>query len=166
MDLVLTLIRVAIGLGLAAHGAQKLFGWFGGYGIAGTGGFFESIGFRPGKPMAIAAGVSEFAGGLLLAAGLATPIGAMLILGTMTVAIGFHWPKFFAGDNGLEVAGLYALGAVIFAVLPATTLSLDYALGLAAVFTPAFVAIALALGIIGGLANLAMRKKPAPAPAA
>jgi putative oxidoreductase len=57
LDLGLFLIRLVFGLVLAAHGAQKLFGWFGGYGIAGTGGFLESMGFRPGKMFATAAGL-------------------------------------------------------------------------------------------------------------
>ena len=68
MDTALLLIRLTFGLAIAAHGAQKLFSWFGGYGIKGTGGFFEAIGFRPGIPFAIAAGLSEFCGGVLLAA--------------------------------------------------------------------------------------------------
>ena len=68
MDTAILLVRLTFGLALAAHGVQKLFGWFGGYGIKGTGGFFETIGFRPGIPFAIAAGLSEFCGGVLLAA--------------------------------------------------------------------------------------------------
>src|SRR5665213_371156 len=77
MDIALPLliVRLVIGLGFASHGAQKLFGWFGGYGLAGTGGFFESIGFKPGKLFAGAAGASELIGGLLLALGLGGPIG-------------------------------------------------------------------------------------------
>ena len=58
----LLLLRAGLGLAIAAHGAQKTFGWFGGHGIAGTGGFFEMLGFRPGRLFAAAAGVSELAG--------------------------------------------------------------------------------------------------------
>lgn len=83
----LLLIRLVFGLTFAAHGTQKLFGWFGGYGIAGTGGFFESIGIKPGKPMAALAGLGEVGGGLLLALGLLTPLAAALITVTMIVAI-------------------------------------------------------------------------------
>ena len=68
MDIGLLVLRLAVGLTMAAHGGQKLFGWFGGYGIKGTGGFFEAIGFRPGIPFAIAAGLNEFCGGVFLAA--------------------------------------------------------------------------------------------------
>src|SRR5438477_466961 len=62
MNFALLLIRVVVGLLLAGHGAQKLFGWFGGYGLAGTGGFFESIGYKPGKLMAFLAGLGEAGG--------------------------------------------------------------------------------------------------------
>ena len=80
-------IRLVFGLTFAAHGAQKLFGWFGGYGVEGTGGFFESVGIRPGKPMAALAGLGEVAGGLLLALGLFVPVAAVLIVAAMVVAI-------------------------------------------------------------------------------
>ena len=80
-------IRLVFGLTFAAHGAQKLFGWFGGYGIEGTGGFFESVGIKPGKLMATLAGITELAGGLLFALGLFTPVAAILIVSAMIVAI-------------------------------------------------------------------------------
>src|ERR1700680_3344971 len=87
LALPLLLVRLVIGLGFAGHGAQKLFGWFGGYGIAGTGGFLESMGFRPGATFALAAGLAEFLGGLLIAFGLGGPIGPMLVISAMVVAI-------------------------------------------------------------------------------
>jgi len=80
-------IRLVFGLTFAAHGAQKLFGWFGGYGIEGTGGFFASVGIKPGKQMAALAGVSEVAGGLLFALGLFIPVATVLIVSAMIVAI-------------------------------------------------------------------------------
>ena len=80
MALGLLIIRLVIGLSFAAHGSQKVFGWFGGYGPKGTGGFFESIGIKPGVLMAVLAGLAEIAGGLLFAAGLWTPLGAALIV--------------------------------------------------------------------------------------
>src|SRR5262249_16452717 len=73
MDLGLLVLRVAVGLTLAAHGAQKLFGWFGGYGLSGTGGFMEQLGFRPGTRAALMAGLAGTMGGLLLAMGAAPP---------------------------------------------------------------------------------------------
>src|SRR5678815_1050474 len=88
MDIGLLVLRLAVGLTMAAHGGQKLFGWFGGYGIAGTGGFLESLGFRPGKVHAGLAGTAELLGGLLIALGLLTPVGAALVIAVMVVAIG------------------------------------------------------------------------------
>ena len=78
MDIGLLVLRLAVGLTMAAHGGQKLFGWFGGYGLGGTGGFLESLGFRPGRVHAALAGTSEFVGGLLIALGL-FPVGAALV---------------------------------------------------------------------------------------
>lgn len=101
METGLLIIRVVVGLSLMAHGAQKLFGAFGGYGIAGTGGFFESIGLRPGKLLATMAGLAEAGGGLLLALGLFTPFAAAAIASTMLVAIAkVHLEKGFFGQNG------------------------------------------------------------------
>jgi putative oxidoreductase len=87
LDLGLLLIRLVIGLSLMGHGAQKLFGWFGGYGPKGTGGWMESIGMKPGVLMAVVAGLSELGGGLLFAAGLWLPVAAALIMVTMLVAM-------------------------------------------------------------------------------
>lgn len=92
------IIRVIIGLLFIGHGAQKLFGWFGGHGLKGTGGWLESIGMKPGIAMALAAGLSEVAGGLMFALGLWMPIAALLIAATMLVSIAkVH------GANGLWV---------------------------------------------------------------
>src|SRR5215831_15810055 len=101
MEFGLLILRVAVGLTLAAHGAQKLFGMFGGYGIAGTGGFFASLGFRPGKVMAVMAGLGEAIGGLAFALGLLTPFASALIIAVMTVAIwSVHMEKGFFNSNG------------------------------------------------------------------
>ncbi|MGG1532513.1 DoxX family protein [Brevibacillus agri] len=87
MDIGLLIIRLVVGLSFAGHGAQKLFGWFGGYGLKGTGGWLESIGVKPGVTMALLAGLAELVGGLLFAAGVGTWVGALLIVFTMLVAI-------------------------------------------------------------------------------
>jgi putative oxidoreductase len=86
MELGLFLLHAVPGLLLMGHGAQKLFGWFGGHGPAGTGQFMETLGMRPGRRMAMAAGANEFAGGALLALGLLMPLAALLIASTMLVA--------------------------------------------------------------------------------
>ncbi|PYN13529.1 MAG: hypothetical protein DME06_06745 [Candidatus Rokuibacteriota bacterium] len=107
-------IRVLFGAAIAAHGAQKLFGWFGGYGLKGTGGVFEQLGFRPGIAFAAAAALSECAGGILLTLGLFTPLGASAILAAMLVAIvSVHLKNgFFAMANGVELPFLYAAVAL------------------------------------------------------
>lgn len=87
INLGLLFIRLVIGILFIGHGAQKLFGWFGGYGLKGTGGWFESIGMKPGVTMALFAGLAELLGGLLFALGLLTPLAAILIAGTMVMAI-------------------------------------------------------------------------------
>lgn len=81
------LLRLTVGGFFFGHGTQKLFGWFGGHGPEATGEMFEQLGLRPGKRHAISAGVSEAAGGALLALGLATPLAAAALTGTMLTAI-------------------------------------------------------------------------------
>lgn len=158
----LFIVRLALGLAMAAHGAQKLFGWFGGYGLAGTGGFFEQIGFRPGKLFAGAAGTSELAGGLLIATGLFGAVGPMLILSTMIVAMLTVHAKngFFAQNNGIEVPFIYAVGAVALAFAGFGAVSLDALFGITATSQPAVVWGLLALGVVGALPVKAMQRPP------
>src|SRR5438132_6274949 len=159
----LLLARLVFGLVMAAHGAQKLFGWFGGYGIAGTGGFFEQLGFRPGRLFATAAGLGEFGGGLLLALGLFGPVGPALVIGVMTVAaVSVHWKGgLFATSNGIELPLLYAAGAAALALTGPGQYSLDALLGLLSVWTPAISWGAIGLGIVAAIVNLALRRMPA-----
>src|SRR5918993_1309820 len=82
-----TALRASIGPFFIGHGAQKLFGAFGGHGLEGTGGFFESLGLRPGRRHAMAAGVAETAGGALLTLGALTPVATAALTGTMVTAI-------------------------------------------------------------------------------
>ena len=162
MEIGLLLIRLVVGGTLAAHGAQKLFGWFGGFGIAGTGGWLESMGFRPGKLQAAVSGLSEFGGGLLLAAGLLTPLGAAAIAGVMLVAIvTVHFDKgFFNGSGGYEFNAVLAVTAIALAFTGPGELSLDNALGLNLDGAAYGIASTLAALIIGGFV-LATRKAPA-----
>ncbi|MCM3790922.1 DoxX family protein [Domibacillus sp. 8LH] len=104
LDAGLLIIRLVIGLAFVGHGAQKLFGSFGGYGLKGTGGWFDSIGMKPGYAMALIAGLSEFVGGALFALGLLTPLAGVLIALTMVVAIvKVHGPNgFWSTQNGYE----------------------------------------------------------------
>ena len=167
MDAGLLLVRVVFGLVMSAHGAQKVFGWFGGYGLAGTGGFFEQLGFKPGKTFAALAGSTEIASGLLVATGLLGPIGPALMLSVMVVAIAtVHLPNgLFAQNNGIEVPLLYSTAAAAIALTGYGAYSLDAALGLTSIWTEASTLAVLAAGTIGGVANLALRR-PSPAAAA
>jgi putative oxidoreductase len=132
IDLGLLIIRLAVGLGLAAHGAQKLFGWFGGHGLAGTGGFMESLGFRPGRRNAALAGLGELGGGLLLALGLLTPLAAAVIVAVMlTAAASAHAGRgFFVTNGGWELPFVLASVAVAIAFTGPGEASVDYAVGL------------------------------------
>src|SRR5436190_6194739 len=104
MDAGLLIARLVFGLLMAAHGTQKLLGWFGGYGLTGTGGFFESLGFRPGTLFAALAATSETAGGLLLVLGFLGPVGPALVVSVMIVAaVTVHLSHgVFAATNGVE----------------------------------------------------------------
>lgn len=163
MDLGLLIVRLVIGLTLAAHGGQKLFGWFGGGGIAGTAPFFEQLGFRPGRLHAALAGIAETAGGLLLAVGLLTPFAAAALIGTMVVAVGsVHWGKgFFLSSGGLEYNFVLAGGALAVAFASPGALSLDSALGISWSGASSGL-VALLLGLLSGATELVTRK-PAPA---
>ncbi len=123
----LTLLRVIAGVTFAAHGSQKLFGWFGGYGLAGVGQWMESIGLAPGYLMALLAGSTEFFGGLALIVGLLVRPAAAVLAVTMLVAIvTVHLANgFFMSNNGYEFA--LALLAISLAVMieGAGKLSLD-----------------------------------------
>jgi putative oxidoreductase len=166
LGLGLLAVRLVFGLVMAAHGAQKLFGWFGGYGLAGTGGFMESLGFRPGRLFAAAAGFSEFTGGVLLALGLLGPVGPALMVSVMVVAAGsVHWKHgIFATANGIEIPLLYAVVGVALALTGPGEYSVDSVLGLSTLWTPALSAAVLGLGIFGGLGNLVLRRPVVAAP--
>ena len=99
-------LRIPVGIIFAAHGAQKLFGWFGGYGLEGTGQFFASVGLNPGYLMALLAGLAEFLGGLALVFGLLVrPAAAALALAMLIAIFAVHWSKgFFAASGGYEYA--------------------------------------------------------------
>src|SRR5688572_15525563 len=87
MDLALLVLRLVVGLFFVGHGAQKLFGAFGGHGLAATSQFFESIGIRPGRRNALVAGWSELLGGALLVLGFLSPLAGLLLIAVMTTAI-------------------------------------------------------------------------------
>jgi putative oxidoreductase len=161
MDLGLLILRLVVGITLAVHGSQKLLGWFGGYGITGTGAFFEQLGLRPGRFHAALAGIAEIAGGLLLAVGLFTPLAAAAIIGVMVVAVGsVHWTKgFFVQNGGFEYNLVLAAAALAVAFSGPGFFSLDRLLGISW-SGGSWGLAALALGLLTGAAQLLARKTP------
>lgn len=160
MATALLVARLLLGGALFAHGAQKLFGWFGGYGVKGTGGFMESLGFRPGALFATAAGLGEAGGGLLTAFGLGGPIGPALIIMVMIVAIlSVHAPKgFWASNGGYELNTMNIAGALTLAFVGFGPLSLDAAFGYGEIWTDAARWIVIGAAVVLALGNMAVRR--------
>jgi putative oxidoreductase len=152
MDTGLAVLHVLVGLLFVGHGAQKLFGVFGGHGIEGTAGFFESLGLRPGRFHATAAGFNEFVGGALLALGLLVPLAAALLIATMTAAsLTAHLGKgIWNQDGGIELPLVYATIAFALSAVGAGSASLDSALNLD-VAGLGWALAALGAGLIGGV---------------
>jgi putative oxidoreductase len=160
MDIGLLLLRLTVGLTLAAHGTQKLFGWFGGPGLSTTGQFFTVLGFPPGRRHALMAALGETLSGLLLAVGFATPAAVALVVSVMLVAaVTVHLGKgFFAQNGGYEYGFVLAMAALTVAFTGPGSLSIDTTVGLAR--SGAFWGIAALLaGLIGGGTALLERRK-------
>ncbi|MCW2723642.1 MAG: DoxX family protein [Frankiales bacterium] len=152
MNTGLLILRLVFGLLLVGHGSQKLFGKFGGYGLTGTGGWFASVGFRPGKQMAFVAGAAELGGGLLLALGLLTPLAAAIIVGTLVVAASTHLPKgLWASNGGYEIPLLFVTAAAVLGFTGPGAWSLDNALGIQDWSGTTAGIIAVVVGVLGAL---------------
>jgi len=155
MDLALLVLRLVVGLLFVGHGAQKLFGAFGGGGLQGTAGMFDNIGLQPGWLHARAAGTAEFLGGALIALGLFTPFAAAALIAVMTAAvITVHAPNGIWNSNqGYEFN--LVLAAVVFALagIGAGAWSLDNAFGFD-LHGVIWAIAALAAGIIGGVGTV------------
>src|SRR3954469_15364286 len=151
MKLLRLILRVLIGGLFVGHGTQKLFGWFGGNGLEATGGFFDSLGLKPGKANAIAAGAAEAGGGALLLSGVALPVAGAALTGTMTSAIRHvHAAKGpWSTDGGWEYNAV--LLAAVFAVVEE-----DAGLGWALA--------SLGAGAVGSLALSELAKRAAEQP--
>ena len=158
MEFGLLLLRSVVGVTLAAHGAQKLFGWFGGYGLDGTGGFMESLGFRPGRRHALMAGLVETGAGLFLAIGLLTPFAAAGVVAVMVVAaVTVHLKAgFFVTGGGYEYNLVLGAAALALAFTGPGALSLDALFGLQ-LSGALWGGIAVAAGLGGGIVQLAGR---------
>jgi putative oxidoreductase len=162
VDIALLIVRLIVGFAIAAHGAQKLFGWFGGYGLAGTGGFFEQLGWRPGRLFALGAGLGEFGGGVLTLLGLGGPIGPALIVMVMVAAIfSVHISKGFWAQNGGYELPLTYIALALALAFAGFAISLDRALGLVVLGGVAQIWTTLALGAVLGGLNLFARRPAA-----
>ncbi|MEU2617513.1 DoxX family protein [Streptomyces sp. NPDC007157] len=126
-DCGLLLIRLTFGLLMAGHGAQKLFGIFGGPGLAATGRGFDALGYHPGKVFAVIGGLSELAGGLGLAVGLFTPLAAAAVIGVMINAMvtvsGAH--GLWSQNGGVEYSVAICVVALALAAIGPGRLSVD-----------------------------------------
>ena|SRR6266481_7868899 len=164
MGLGLLIARLVLGLAMAAHGTQKIFGWFGGYGPQGTGGYLESQGYRPGVLFAWGLGLGEVGSGLLTALGLLGPVGPALLISIMLVAavVGHAGKGFFATGGGYELPVIYSAGALALAFTGPGRLSLDALLGLERLWTPTAAWIAIVAGVVLAAVNLAVRRVPKP----
>ncbi len=151
--------RLALGGSIAAHGAQKAWGAFGGPGPQGAAMFMESLGFMPGARYAGAASGSELIAGLLIAAGAGGPLGPALLLSTMVVAQTAVHAKngYFAQGGGIELGVMYSTAALALATGGYGRFSVDHALSWTKLREPGLTALILAGGVAGGLAVLAQR---------
>jgi putative oxidoreductase len=154
IDIGLLILRLAFGLLFAAHGAQKLFGWFGGEGLEANNAGFEQMGFNPGALFGTLAGLSELAGGLLLACGAFTPLGAAMVLGTGIVIIHTGFDKGLLG--GYEMGLLFAVVAAAVAFTGPGRLSVDAGRPWART-GPAWGVISVALAVVAAVITLVFK---------
>lgn len=153
-DIAILILRV-IGLIFIGHGAQKLFGWFGGHGLAGTAQWLGSLGLHPARFWALVAGLAEFLGGIGLALGLFTPVAAAMIIGVMLAAIiRVHWSHgLWAAQGGLEYPLVNALVAAFIGLTGPGRYALDTLLSIYYPMPLTFW-VALAVAVVGALLAL------------
>ncbi len=131
-DMAPALVRLVQGSLMAGHGAQKLFGSFGGHGVEGTSGFMEMLGLKPGRPWAVLAGLSEFGGGVLTVLGLLNPLGPLGVIGSMSMATAkAHWGKpIWVTEGGAELPVLNIAISTALMIREPDKYSLDRVLGI------------------------------------
>ena len=158
MDLALLLLRLVVGLYLFEHGAEKLFGWFGGPGLKKTIGTMGSVGFRPAPFWAVLGTLSEVGGGLLLALGLFAPLSAVAIAAAMLVAVGVHWAKGpMASKGGYELPLTNLAAAIALGFIGTGAYSLDALMGFA-LPEPIAIGVGLLIAVVGAIVAFAGRR--------
>jgi putative oxidoreductase len=165
-DLGLLAARLAVGLAVASHGAQKAFGWYGGPGPEGWGQFTESLGFKPGTTYGTIGAANELAAGTLITLGLGGPLGPAILVAQMIVAAETVHRKngFFAQQGGVEIPMVYAAAALGFASSGYGALSLDRAFGIHdALRHPLLTTLTLGGAIAAAFTVLGQRELPQPA---
>src|SRR5260221_8072931 len=152
----LVVLRLVVGLTMAGHGAQKVFGWWGGPGIKGWTEVVARLRIRPPAPFAWLAALAELGGGLLFALGFLSPVGSLAIIGTMLVAIAtVHWSNgFWNTKRGYEFNLTLIAGAVTIGLAGPGTYSIDHAIGFRVSEPITFLVgmVAVILGVAGMLA--------------
>jgi putative oxidoreductase len=165
VDLGLLVLRLALGALLFAHGSQKLFGWFGGPGLAGATGFFGAhLRLRPAAFWALLGSLTEVGGGLLVALGLLWPLGPVAVVAAMLMALTVHWPRFWAQDGGIEYPLMLLLSALGLGLIGPGAYALDATLALQ-LPAPSSLIVGLIAAVLGVGLALATRA-PVPAPEA
>jgi putative oxidoreductase len=161
IDLGLLILRVFVGLVVAAHGAQKLFGWAGGPGMKGFTGWMGSMGLKPAWLWGLIGGLGEFGGGLLLALGLLSPLGSLAIVGAMVMAIALaHWSKGFWGvKGGYEFPLTLLISSAVLGLVGPGAYSLDATLGITLPSLVFWVGL-LAVALVDGYGILLTRQQP------
>ena len=153
----LLVLRLVLGLTLAAHGSQKLFGWFHGPGLAGFAANLEELGVRPGRVWAAASAGIEFGGGLLVALGLLTPVAALFLVGDLLIAIlTVHITRgFWNHDGGYEFPLALIGGFVALSLVGPGSLSIDHVIRLALPQPATWLAIVIVvlLGVVAAAAS-------------
>jgi putative oxidoreductase len=149
LDLGLLLLRLVVGALLVGHGAQKLFGWFGGPGLAAATGMFGGhLRLRPALFWTVVGSLTEIGGGLLLAFGLLWPLGPVAVVAAMLMALTVHWPRFWAQDGGIEYPLVLLFAALALGLTGAGTYALDTALGVQ-LPEPISLIVGLAAAVVG-----------------
>ena len=157
-DVGLLLLRVMVGVAMTAHGAQKLFGWFGGGGVHGTAEFFTQSGYPAAPAMAVVSGLIETFGGIALVLGLLTPLAAAAIVGDMLNAVAVKWTGGFFEPSGMEYELLLTVAAASIAFTGPGRYAVDRFLPVLRAHRLAYGVVTVAFALVVGIVILLLRK--------